>query len=169
MKKWVVMVIICGLIALMFIPFGRALTFTETRTDQPTLHYIKLTEHTDFQIIFTHSIHLTDVIESYHVRPTNDFQLLSMEYSDVAIGMPAYAEDGQTLIYEDGVYTLSYDEAILQNFTLYIGDVDYKLQLQYMTNIIDLKEQLTRGKSYLFEVKKLSFYEKLKGVELYGG
>lgn len=80
-----------------------------------------------------------------------------------------HAEDGQTLIYEDGVYTLSYDEAILQNFTLYIGDVDYKLQLQYMTNIIDLKEQLTRGKSYLFEVKKLSFYEKLKGVELYGG
>lgn len=88
MKKWVVMVIICGLIALMFIPFGRALTFTETRTNRPTLHYIKLTEHTDFQIIFTHSIHLTDVIESYHVRPTNDFQLLSMEYSDVAIGMP---------------------------------------------------------------------------------
>ena len=29
-----------------------------------------------------------------------------MEYSDVAIGMPGYAEEGQTLIYEDGKYTL---------------------------------------------------------------
>ena len=169
MKRWLAgtVIFIVAVICLLFIPFSRALTFTETRIDQPSMHYINLTDSTDFQIIFTHSIHLTDVVESYRVLPTKDIQLMSMKYSDVAIGMPGYAEEGQTLIYEDGIYTLSYDEAILQNFTLYIGDVDYDLKLQYMKQTIDLKKRLVRGKSYFIEVRNVSFYEKMKGVELY--
>lgn len=119
-----------------------------------------------FQLVFTHSIHLTDVIESYEVLPTNNLQLLSMEYSDVAIGMPSYAEEGQTLHYENGVYTLKYMDAKLKEFTLHIGDVDYKLDLQHKGRIIPLKEQLVRGKSYLIKVKNLSLYDKMKGVEL---
>ena len=170
MKKWLAGAVIftATAICLLFIPYQPALTFTESRIDQPNVHYLTLTESTDFQITFTHSIHLTDVVESYRILPTEDIQLLSMEYSDVAIGMPSYAEEGQTLIYEDGKYTLTYDEAILPNFTLYIGDVDYDLKLQYMEQTIDLKQQLVRGKSYFIEVRNVSFYEKIKGVELHG-
>ena len=50
--------------------------------------------------------------------PSNEFQLVSMEYSDVAIGMPGYAEEGQTLIYEDGIYTLQYMMQHLKEFHL---------------------------------------------------
>ena len=169
MKRWLAGAVIFIVIVtcLLFIPFSRALTFMETRLDRPSLHYINLTDSSDFKIIFTHSIHLTDVVESYRALPTKDIQLMSMKYSDVAIGMPGYAEEGQTLVYENGIYTLSYDEAILPNFTLYIGDVDYDLKLQYMKQTVDLKKRLSRGKSYFIEVRNVSFYEKMKGVELY--
>ena len=166
MKKWLFIILALSGSALFFIPFERSMTFTETKTEQPEQFFLPLKNEDTFQLVFTHSIHLTDVIESYKVLPTNDFQLLSMEYSDVAIGMPSYAEEGQTLHYEDGVYTLKYKDAKLKEFTLHIGDVDYKLNLQHKGRIIPLKELLIPGKSYLVKLKSLSLYDKMKGVEL---
>ncbi|MEO4053835.1 DUF1850 domain-containing protein [Solibacillus sp. CAU 1738] len=121
-----------------------------------------------FQTKFTHSIHLTDVIESYELLPSRNIRLVSMEYEDVAIGMPGYAEEGQSLTYENGVYTLRSDDVILKDFTLYIGNVDYDLFFMYEGQVIDLKTELTKGKSYLFQAQKISFYEKMKGVKLNG-
>ena len=166
MKKWLFIILALSGSALFFIPFERSITFTETRTEQPKQFFLALKNEDTFQLNFTHSIHLTDVIESYKVLSTNEFQLLAMEYSDVAIGMPSYAEEGQTLHYENGVYTLKYTDAKLKEFTLHIGDVDYKLDFQHKGRIIPLKEQLVRGKAYLIKVKNLSLYDKMKGVEL---
>ena len=166
MKKWLVLIIVALSVGLGFLPYERSITFTETRTEQPVLYYLPLNRDFNFQMVFTHSIHLTDVIESYEVLPNNELQLLSMQYEDVAIGMPSSAEEGQTLTYENGQYTLRYQDAKLKDFTLHIGDVDYKLNLQHNDEVIALKEKLTRGKSYVVKVKKLSFYQKMKGAEL---
>lgn len=166
MKKWLALIILVLSVVMVFIPYERSITFTETRTEQPVMFYLPLDKEYNFQIIFTHSIHLTDVIESYQVLPTNELQLLSMQYEDVAIGMPSSAEAGQTLTYENGRYLLRYDDAKLEEFTLHIGDVDYKLNLQHNNEVIPLKEKLTRGKSYVLKIEKLSFYQKMKGVEL---
>lgn len=166
MKRILILFFVIILIALFFIPFWHVFAFTETRTENPNIHYIPLKKDKDFQIIFTHSIHLSDVIESYKVTKNDQIQLMSMEYSDVAIGMPGYAESGQTLIYEDGIYTLQYERAILPNFTLYIADIDYKLEFKYGFHRYNLKKELIRGESYLFEVKKVSLYEMMKGDKL---
>lgn len=153
-------------VAFIFIPFVSVLSFTEARTNSPLTYYLPLKKEKDFQIIFTHTIHKTDVIENYQVLNNKEILLISMEYSDVAIGMPSYAEQGQTLLYEDGKYTLSYGRAILPHFTLFIGNVEGQLFLQYHQKKYDLKERLEKGKSYFFEVKKLSFFEIMKGVNL---
>lgn len=166
MKKWFVLFLALLGIVLCFIPFERSITFTETRNEKPTQYFLPIKDEEAFQLVFTHSIHLTDVKESYQVLPSNEFQLLSMQYSDVAIGMPGHAEKGQTLLYEDGVYTLSYDNAKLKEFTLHIGDVDYKLDLHHKGKRIPLKEHLIRGKSYVVAIQSLSLYDKVKGVEL---
>lgn len=167
MKKWLVFIILVLSVGLGYIPYERSITFTETRTEQPDLYYLPLNGDLNFQLVFTHSIHLTDVIESYQVLPNNELQLLSMQYEDVAIGMPSSAEEGQTLTYENGRYTLRYHDAKLKDFTLHIGDVDYKLNLQHNNEVIALKKKLTRGKSYVLKVKKISFYQKMKGAELH--
>ncbi|MGN7477059.1 DUF1850 domain-containing protein [Solibacillus silvestris] len=166
MKKWVVIILALFFIVLFFIPFERSITFTKTRIENPVKFFLPLKNEETFQLIFTHSIHLTDVVESYRVLPADEFQLLSMEYSDVAIGMPGYAEEGQTLQYEDGIYTLRYTDAKLKEFTLHIGDVEYKLNLEHKGKSIPLKEHLIRGSSYVVAVEKLSFYDKMKGVDL---
>lgn len=166
MKKWIFIILVFLSVIVWFIPFERSITFTETRVQKPVQHFLPLKDENEFQMIFTHSIHLTDVTESYKVLPTNELQLLAMEYTDVAIGMPGHAEEGQTLQYEDGVYTLQYNDAKLENFTLHIGNVDYKLNLQHRGKIIPLKKHLVRGKSYMVTIQKLSLYDKLKGVEL---
>ena len=166
MKKWLFIILPLFVSALFFFPFERSITFTETKTEQQEQFFLPLKNEATFQFVFTHSIHLTDVVESYRVLPTDEFQLLAMEYSNVAIGMPSYAEEGQTLHYENGIYTLQYTDAKLKEFTLHIGDVDYKLNLQHKGRVIPLKEHLIRGKSYLVKIKRLSLYDKMKGVEL---
>lgn len=168
MNKLIGFFLIILLVVLCFVPIFPAFTFSETRTEHPNIHFVELEEKDSFQIIFTHTIHLSDVIESYRVLESNDIQMVSMQYSDVAIGMPGYAEEGQTLSYENGIYTLKYDEAVLNHFILHIGDVDKKLDFHYNEKNFNLKEELERGKSYVFEVKKISLFAKVKGVKLNG-
>ena len=151
-------------ICIFFSPIFKVFSFTETRTNNPQIFYIDVTEAKGFQIRFTHSIHLTDVLESYEIKDSNELKLVSMEYEDVAIGMPAYAEEDQTLTYENGKYTISYKNKTIDNFTLYVGNVDYDLFFNYDNKEYNLKENLGRGSSYLFEVKTVSLYDKLKGV-----
>lgn len=166
MKKWLVAMVVSSCLIGYFVPYERSITFKETRVENPVLVYQPLQSGTDFDIVFTHSIHLTDVTESYRVLPTSELQLLAMQYTDVAIGMPSAAEQDQTLTYENGVYTLQYHDARLKDFTLHIGDVDYKLDLHYGGEIFALKQKLTRGKSYVLQIQKLSLYQKMKGVAL---
>ncbi|CAM5210666.1 hypothetical protein UACE39S_01907 [Ureibacillus acetophenoni] len=147
-----------------FIPIFKVFSFTETRTNNPQMFYINVSKENGFQIRFTHSIHLTDVLESYEIQGSKELKLVSMEYEDVAIGMPAYAEEDQTLTYENGKYTISYKNKTIDNFTLYVGNVDYDLFFNYDNKEYNLKENLGRGSSYLFEVKTVSLYDKLKGV-----
>lgn len=147
-----------------FLPFITVFTFTETKTNNPQVFYIHVQEDKKFQIRFTHSIHLTDVIESYEITKSNEIKLVSMEYEDVAVGMPAYAEEGQSISYEKGKYVLAYDdEKVLNHFTLYIGNIDIDLYFYYNNESYNLKKQLEKGRSYLFKIEKISFYQFMKG------
>ena len=153
-------------IASVFLPLQKVFAFTETRTDQPVMHYILATADNSFRIRYTHSIHKSDVLEHYQYTEENWIQMLGMEYEDLAIGMPSYAEEGQTITQHDGKYYLQFEEEILENFTIFIGDLDIDLVFEYEGFEYDLKKDLQRGKSYLFQVKQVSLYEQWKGVRM---
>lgn len=156
------------LLAFIFLPIHKVFSFTEYRADHPKTHYVRMKNEQEFQIRYVHSIFLTDVIESYKVTDQNAIQLLSMQYEDVGIGMPGYAEEGQTLSVKDGLYTLTFEHNIIQSFVLFVGDVDADLAFRYKGLEVDLKDHLTRGKSYTFSVQRLSFYQMMKGVKING-
>ncbi|MFJ7936207.1 DUF1850 domain-containing protein [Sporosarcina sp. NPDC096371] len=154
---------------LFFIPMKEAFTFTEQRTEDPEMYYIPLKSDRGFQIRYVHSIHLTDVFENYEVTVDHKIKLLSMQYENLAIGLPGSAEEeGESFSFKDGVYTLTYDDKVIDSFVLFIGDVDAELAFRYLGNEINLKQQLERGKSYAFRVTKLSYYQMLKGGNLNG-
>lgn len=167
MKKFFIfaILIIAIFCTITFLPLFKVISFTETKTNNQQLYYIEVGKDKRFQIRFTHSIHLTDVLETYEVLDQK-IKIVSMEYEDVAVGMPAYAEEGQTLTYEDGKYKLSYENTYLENFVLYIGDINMDLFFYYGDKEYDLKKSLNRGNSYTIEVKKVSLYNKMKGVQI---
>lgn len=154
-----------GLI-IFFIPMKEAFTFTEHRTENPKVYYLPLESERGFQIRYVHSIHLSDVFETYEVTANQKIQLLSMQYEDLAIGLPGSAEEGETFSFQDGLYTLTYEDNVIDSFVLLIGDVDADLTFRYLNKEINLKQQLERGKSYAFSVTKLSYYQMLRGGNL---
>lgn len=153
-------------IVIIFLPLQKVFAFTETRTAKPVMHYIPATSENSFHIRYTHSVHNSDVNEYYRYTGENQIQMLGMEYEDLAIGMPGYAEEGQTLTQHGGKYYLKFDEKRIENFTIFIGDLDIDLVFEYEGSEYDLKTELQRGKSYLFEVKKVSLYKQWKGVKM---
>lgn len=166
MKKIIVIGVCIGIVACMLCyPFQQAIVFTETKTSSPNVFILPLTNGEDFALRYTHSIHLSDVTEHYTVEEGR-FRMRYMTYSDTAIGMPATAEKGQTLTFQDGVYTLMFEQSYMNDFTLYVGDIDLDLSLLYDGEQLALKETLTRGHSYRIHVEKLSFYDMIKGVTL---
>lgn len=134
--------------------------------DHASVHYVPTEGDQSFQIRYTHSIHKTDVVESYKIINKSKIQLLKMVYTDLAIGLPGYAEEGQTFEEKDGKYILTYNNEVIDSFTILIGNIDLDLVLQYGNNEIDLKKSLERGKSYLVEVKKISIYQQMKGEKM---
>ena len=166
--KLIVPLILVVIAVLCFLPIQQAFTFTEHRMENPKLFYIPVESDDSFQIRYVHSIHLTDVIESYEITADEKIRLVSMQYEDLAIGLPGYAEEGETFSEDDGVYTLTYDENVIDSFVMLIGDVDAELAFRYLGNELNLKKQLVRGKSYTFCVKKLSIFQLLKGVNMNG-
>ncbi|MFC7686122.1 DUF1850 domain-containing protein [Ureibacillus sp. GCM10028918] len=156
-------IFIIGIIFL-FSPFYTVLSFEETRTNNPQRFYINVSKENNFNIRYTHSIHLTDVLETYEITDSNQIRLRSMEYEDVAIGMPAHAEEGQTVSYENGKYKLQFSNETLDSFTLYVGDINQELAVIYNGQTYDLKKSLERGSAFLFEIKNISLIDKLRGV-----
>ncbi|GKV67599.1 hypothetical protein NCCP2716_00970 [Sporosarcina sp. NCCP-2716] len=164
-----VLLLIVLLIAAWTIPVKQAFTFTETRTEHPRFAYKLLADDDEFQIRYVHSIFLTDVIETYRVLPDRSIRFLTMRYEDVGIGLPAHAEEGESLtVTDEGIYTLTYEDKVIDSFVLYIGDVDAQLAFRYSGEETDLKRFLERGHSYEFRVKKLTLIELLKGARLNG-
>lgn len=165
-KKLGIIILISVVSLTFFFPFKQAFVFTETRTEDIVFFYIPVEEERDFQVKFTHSIHKSDVIESYKITEDAKIQLVSMVYEDLAIGMPGYAEEGQTLEEKDGIYTLSYDDEVINSFTLLVANIDMDLIFKYKYKDYNLKRLLERSKSYEFEVKNMSLYEQWKGVKM---
>lgn len=156
------------LLAFFFLPMKEALLFTETRVENGEMFYVMMEEEKQFEIRYVHSIHLTDVLEFYEVTMDERIRMLSMSYENLSIGLPGEAGEGETLELKDGVYTLTYNDRVIDSFRLHIGRVDADLALRYMGIEIDLKKYLEKGKSYEFKVHKMTYYQLLKGEKLNG-
>src|SRR5699024_6966496 len=79
---------------IIFIHNQLSLVFKQENTNENAA-YLPLKNEQSFQIIFTHSIHLTDVVEKYEITNNNDILQNEIVYEEFGIGMPSNAEEGQ--------------------------------------------------------------------------
>ncbi|MGB3261722.1 DUF1850 domain-containing protein [Paenisporosarcina sp.] len=148
-----------------FIPYKWSFTFFEQRTTHPVA-FLPLGHEKTFQIRYTHSIHLSDVLETYKVTSLHDIQLSSLEYEDFAIGMPSGAGEGEKFVEKDGKYYITNMSQVFPSFNLLVGDIDRELAFCYEDIEHDLKEYLVRGDTYTFKVARLSLFDQMRGVRI---
>lgn len=152
-------------LAVVLIPFIRSYVFIDNKSGNVAA-YAPL-ESTTFKIKYTHTIHLSDVIESYKVMEDGQLMMTELEYEDFNIGMPSNAGKGETFVEEDGKYFIRNMKTVLPEFRLFIGDVDAGLSFILSGQEMDLKETLVRGQSYTFRIEYVSLLQQLKGVNIY--
>ncbi|MGK7378595.1 DUF1850 domain-containing protein [Planococcus sp. 1R117A] len=146
------------------VPVNKNYVFIDNETGHIALRLP--VKDTNFQIKYTHSVHLSEVLESYQVLPDNRLRIVQLEYEDFNIGMPSNAGEGETFVEKDGKYTIAGMKREVPDFRIFIGDVDAGLSFLSNGQEYDLKKILKRGQSYTFQVKRLSLIQQLRGVNI---
>src|SRR5699024_3493731 len=87
--------------SLLFTPICVALSFYTQHTKHLEA-YLPVNKKDTFQIILTHSIHISDDLEIYEVTADNRMKQSEIMFEQFGIGMPSNAEEGETFVYADG-------------------------------------------------------------------
>lgn len=151
---------------LLFFPYKQVIAFSYQ--DQGELvAYLPLKNERNFQIKYTHSIHLSDVLESYRF---SDKQIIQTElaYHDFAVGMPSNAEGEEVFEEKDGTYFI---KNMTRNFTyidLRVGQVRANHRLVYDEKTYTLSDFIKPGTWIRISSESISLWEQLKGVKISG-
>jgi hypothetical protein len=153
------------LIIFIFIPQHQAIVFEPNHT-KADLAYIPAKNETTFQIKYTHSIHLSDVVESYQITPNEEIQQYELMYEDLAIGMPSNAEEGETFEQLNGSYYIKNMKRNFPFFYLRLGQVRANHRVIFNNKEYPLSRSIEPGTSVKVEIRKLNYIEIWKGVNI---
>jgi hypothetical protein len=163
-----IMLASCFVIAIVFlvlIPQRLAIVFQPTHSNAK-LAYILLNGETDFQIKYTHSIHLTDVVESYRITINRQIQQYELMYENFSIGMPSNAEEGERFEQINGKYYIKNMNRDFPYFYLRVGQVRANHRVIFHKKEYPLSRSVKPGTSVKVEIQKLSFFQQWKGVNI---
>lgn len=176
--KQKVKIILCLLIVFLLIgfiillPLRTALVFYHKNTNDIQA-FLPIKRGDTFQIIFTHSIHLTDVVEKYVIQ--NDLSIKQYEiiYEEFGIGMPHNAEAEETFVYEDGKYHVKNLNNIFPYMKIRNGKTVSKHRLVWQRqsdekpSMVTFNKYFEPGDWYTVKVDRLTLWEYWKGVKIY--
>ncbi|WP_433749034.1 DUF1850 domain-containing protein [Falsibacillus pallidus] len=154
-------------LVLFYLPLKRCLVI-DSMEDKKLIAYIELGKTDSFQIQYTHSIHLSEVKESYRIKENNDIEQVELMYSDTAIGMPANAEKGETFEMKDGEYFIRNMKREFPFIPLSVGQVAANHRLLFQGKVYPLKNYVKPGSIIKIDVRKLSIWDLWKGVNILG-
>jgi hypothetical protein len=155
-----------AIIILVFLPLHRVLVFQYVRPAAETLAFIPLKDESRFQIKYTHSIHLTDVVESYKFSATGQIQQYELMYEDFSIGMPANAEDGETFQQVDGKYYIKNMRRLIPSFYLRVGQVTANHRVIFRNREYPLSRSIKPGTLVKVELRHFNLIQIWKEVNI---
>lgn len=163
-KSFILIPPILILIALMFlIPNKEALVFHDS---EQVLAYIPLSEGNTFKIKYTHSIHLSDVIESYEILKDLSIRQYELQYEDFAVGMPADASAGETFEVIEGKYYIKNMNRVFSFFDLRVGQVRANHTVLYKNKEYPLSSYIEPGTRVRVIAKKINLLQRMEGVNI---
>ncbi|CAM4055994.1 DUF1850 domain-containing protein [Lederbergia lenta] len=157
------------LLCIMFIPFRSSIVIEDGNTGK-VLAYFPL-QQTDriFHIKYTHSIHLTDVKETYQVLEDGTIQQNELMYEDTAIGMPSNAEYGETFEIKNGKYYIRNMARDFSNIHMRTAQVVGEHHLEVNNNDFLFSSIVDPGSLVTIRERKLALWQIWKGVNIIGG
>lgn len=151
----------------LIIPYKKALVFQYEDTNH-VLAFIPISKETQFKMRYTHSIHRTDVVESYRITRENDLWLYELMYEDFAIGMPSNAEEGEKFLVKDGKYYLKNMKRSFSSIDLRTGKVRANHTVIYRNREYPLSRFIEPGTWVRISVKELNLWRQMEGVNILG-
>ncbi len=148
------------------IPYKTFLVF-EKENSKEVLAYHSINENEVFTISYTHSIHLSEVVEKYKVSKKDQIILTELIYESYGIGMPSNAYGNEKFEKKDGKIYITKMNRTFQLIDVRISKVVANHQLVIKKNHIQLEEYLNSGSWVRIKFRKLNAMEVLKGVNLY--
>jgi hypothetical protein len=161
---WVV-IILLSIAVTLFVPYKRALVFEYENTNK-IVAFFPINKESIFQIKYTHSIHLSDVLESFKMTDTGNLQLYELEYEDFAVGMPANSENGEIFIEKNGKYHIQNMNRVFPMIDLRIGQVIANHTIIYQEKLYPLSKYIGPGTWVRIKTKQLSLFQQMKGVNI---
>lgn len=153
---------------MLLIPYRSSLVFFKQNTSQ-LVAYLPLKTGDTFQITWKHSIHLTDVVEKYRIMDNNDIMQYEIVFEHYGIGMPSYAQEGETFSYSDGKYHIKNMKNKFSFLNVRNGKIISEHRLvwgDHDEHMIWFNEYFERGGLYTIKMEKLSLWQLLKGVKI---
>jgi hypothetical protein len=147
-----------------FFPYKQVVAFT-FEDQRQLLAYLSIKKDKTFQIKYTHSIHLSDVIESYRLFG-NQIKQTELSYKDFAVGMPSNAEGAEVFKVIDGTYFLKNMNRPFSFIDLRIGQVKANHRLIYQNKTYTLSKYIKPGTWIRISTKKITLWQQLKGVNI---
>ncbi|MBB6443574.1 DUF1850 domain-containing protein [Bacillus benzoevorans] len=167
-RKFIMTVLLLLLLFLTvyFTPFKTALVFQYQNSGR-VLAYIPVTKGDKFQIKYTHSIHLSDVIERYSVAEDQQIKLYAMSYEDFAVGMPENALEGERFEHKNGHYYISDMNRLFPFFDLRVGKVRANHILILAGHEYPMSRYLEPGTWVRIKIDRLNLWQQWKGVNIH--
>ncbi|MFN2745444.1 MULTISPECIES: DUF1850 domain-containing protein [Bacillus] len=153
-------------IAACLIPYQPAVVFMKEDSGD-LIAFLPLQKKKNFDVIYTHSIHKTKVVESY-VWENKKIRQTALSYHDPAVGMPANAGEGEKLVIKNGIYTISNMKRTFPYIDMRIGRVRANHRIRYNGKVHELKRYIRPGSWTRMSVQKLNVLQQLRGVKING-
>ncbi|MBD1381015.1 DUF1850 domain-containing protein [Metabacillus arenae] len=166
-KYIIVLLFIPSLLALfLFIPYKGVVAFYYQNTSK-ILAYFPVNSGDRFEIEYKHSIHLSNVKESYLLEEGKIVQK-KLEYEDFAVGMPSQAEENEVFKQENGKYIISNMNRKFDHIDLRTGQVIANHKVKYDRKQAFLKDYIEPGSWVRIKKTKMNLLQQAKGVNIFG-
>ncbi len=173
MKKWLVVIslVVLFMISFTFLPVTSALVFYDKSSDE-IIAYRSVKSEDTFQIIFVHSIHLTDVTEKYEITKDDQIKQYEMIFSDFGIGMPSEVKDQEEIYYEDGFYHIIHMNHIFDSLQIRNGKTVSEHRFVWeeqdeVQQMVYLNDYMEPGALFTLKVDRLTLLDLWREVKIH--
>lgn len=154
------------IIAVCFIPIFTSVVFYKEHTNE-MLAYAPLKKNQNFSIKYTHSIHMSPVVETYEMTEDKEIRQVELMYEAFAIGMPSNAEGKEKFVNKDGKYYIKNMSNTFPYIYLRVGKVAANHTFISEGDAVRMSSFTKPGSLLKIQIKKLSVWEKWKGVNIH--